>query len=130
MVHHPYVYADLLKRKILHYGANCWLVNTGWVGGPYGVGKRISIKYTRAMLNAALSGKLLNVEYTVDPIFGFCVPKTCPDVPADVLNPASSWHNPQLYMQRYRALASRFIDNFRKFEDGTPPEVINAGPKL
>lgn len=130
MVHHPYVYADLLKRKILRYGVNCWLVNTGWVGGPYGVGKRISIRYTRAMLNAALSGKLLNVEYTTDPLFGFQVPKSCPDVPADVLNPASSWHNQDVYMQRYRGLASRFIDNFKKFEEGTPPEVIAAGPRL
>jgi phosphoenolpyruvate carboxykinase (ATP) len=130
MVHHPYVYADLLKKKILRYNANCWLVNTGWVGGPYGVGKRISIKYTRAMLNAALAGKLNTVEYTIDPLFGFQVPKTCPDVPADVLNPASSWHDKKQYLQRYRGLASRFIDNFKKFEEGTPPEVIAAGPKL
>ncbi|MBI5032237.1 MAG: phosphoenolpyruvate carboxykinase (ATP) [Chloroflexi bacterium] len=130
MVHHPSVYADLLKRKILRYGANCWLVNTGWVGGPYGIGKRISIKYTRALLNAALSGKLLDVEYKTDPLFCFQVPKTCPDVPDDVLDPASSWANKNAYMQRYRALAGRFIDNFKKFEEGTPPEIIAAGPKL
>lgn len=130
MVHHPSVYADLLRRKIMRYGVNCWLVNTGWVGGPYGVGKRISIRYTRAMLNAALSGKLLNVEYTTDPIFGFRVPKTCPDVPAEVLDPSSSWHDKKVYLQRYRALASRFIDNFKKFEEGTPPEIVAAGPKL
>ena len=130
MVHHPSVYADLLKRKIMRYGANCWLVNTGWVGGPFGVGKRISIKYTRALLNAALSGKLLNVEYTTDPLFGFLVPKTCPEVPDDVLNPASSWTNKNAYMQRYRGLASRFIDNFKKFEDGCPPEIMAAGPKI
>ena len=91
MVHHPAFYADLLKRKILRYGVNCWLLNTGWVGGPYGVGKRISIRYTRAMLNAALSGDLLNVEYFTDPIFGFQVPKQCPDVPDNVLDPAISW---------------------------------------
>ncbi len=130
MVHHPSVYADLLRKKIERYGANCWLVNTGWVGGAYGVGKRISIRHTRAMLNAALSGKLLNVEFTTDPLFGFQVPKTCPDVPSDVLNPASAWHNKEVYMQKYRALASRFIDNFKKFEDGTPPEIVKAGPKL
>jgi len=130
MVHHPYVYANLLKQKILRYGAQCWLVNTGWVGGPYGVGKRISIRHTRALLDAALAGKLDAVEYVTDPVFGFRVPKTCPDVPGDVLNPASSWHDPKQYMQRYRGLASRFIDNFRKFETGTPPEVIAAGPKL
>lgn len=130
MVHHPSVYADLLKRKILRYGATCWLVNTGWVGGPYGIGKRISIKYTRALLNAALSGQLNTVEYTTDPIFGFQVPKSCPAVPAEVLDPASSWHDKKAYLQRYRALASRFIDNFKKFERGTPPEVRAAGPRL
>ena len=130
MVHHPSVYADLLRRKIMRYGVNCWLVNTGWVGGPYGIGKRISIRYTRAMLNAALSGKLNNVEYTTDPIFGFQVPKTCPDVPAEVLDPSSSWHDKKVYLQRYRALASRFVDNFKKFEEGTPPDIAAAGPKL
>ncbi|MEW5718458.1 MAG: phosphoenolpyruvate carboxykinase (ATP) [Chloroflexota bacterium] len=130
MVHHPYVYADLLKKKILRYGANCWLVNTGWVGGPYGIGKRISIKHTRALLNAALSGKLLNVEYAPDPVFGFQVPMTCPDVPDEVLVPSSSWRDKKTYMQKYRSLASRFIDNFKKFEQGTPPEVLGAGPKL
>ncbi len=91
MVHHPYRYAELLKRKIERYGVNCWLVNTGWIGGPYGVGKRISIKYTRALLDAALSGTLLDVEYDTDPVFGFRVPKTCAGVPAEVLNPAESW---------------------------------------
>jgi phosphoenolpyruvate carboxykinase (ATP) len=130
MVHHPYVYANLLKQKILRYGANCWLVNTGWIGGAYGVGKRISIGYTRALLNAALSGKLLNVEYYADPIFGFQVPKTCDGVPSEILNPANSWHDKNVYIQKYRQLASRFIDNFKKFEQGTPPEVIKAGPKL
>ncbi|TAK54008.1 MAG: phosphoenolpyruvate carboxykinase (ATP) [Bacteroidetes bacterium] len=129
MVHHPYFYADLLKRKILKYGVNCWLVNTGWVGGAYGIGKRISIKYTRALLNAALSGKLLNVEYTTDPIFGFQVPKTCEDVPPGVLNPAEAWSNKETYMQKYRELATRFIENFKKYEAGCPPEVVKAGPK-
>ena len=97
MVHHPGFYAELLKRKIERYGVNCWLVNTGWVGGPYGVGKRISIRYTRALLNAALSGKLEDVEYTTDPVFGFQVPKTCPGVPTHVLDPAGSWPNRELY---------------------------------
>ncbi len=130
MVHHPSVYADLLRRKIERYGATCWLVNTGWVGGPYGIGKRISIKHTRTMLNAALSGKLLTVEYATDPLFGFQVPKSCPDVPSDVLDPSISWGDKTAYMQRYRGLASRFIDNFKKFEDGTPPEIVQAGPRL
>jgi len=130
MVHHPYVYADLLKRKMLKYGAHCWLVNTGWVGGPYGIGKRISIKYTRALLNAALNGKLLNVKYCTDPVFGFQVPQECEDVPSIVLNPATAWPDQNVYMQKYRQLAGRFIENFKKFEEGCPPEVIKAGPKL
>ena len=130
MVHHPVHYADLLKLKVLRYGVNCWLLNTGWVGGPYGIGKRISIQYTRAMLNAALEGKLESVEYSTDPIFGFQVPKSCPDVPDKVMDPASSWPSNEAYMKRYRDLASRFIDNFKKYEDESPPEVVLAGPKL
>ncbi len=130
MVHHPAVYADLLKRKILKYGAHCWLVNTGWVGGPYGVGKRISIKYTRQLLNAALSGELLKVKFKKDPIFGFEVPETCGDIPASVLDPSSSWNSKDAHMTKYKQLASRFIENFKKFESGCPVEVIKAGPKV
>jgi phosphoenolpyruvate carboxykinase (ATP) len=130
MVHHPSFYADLLKKKITRYKVNCWLINTGWVGGPFRVGKRISIAYTRAMLNAALSGQLLDVDYSKDPVFGYEVPKTCPGVPDHVLNPASSWPSKDLYMQRYREMASRFIDNFRKFEKDCTPEVRVSGPKL
>ena len=130
MVHHPNFYADLLKKKIERYGVNCWLINTGWVGGPYGIGKRISIKYTRAMLSAALSGALGDVTYTKDPIFGFQVPNHCPSVPDDVLNPSLAWPNLNEYNNKYRDLAARFIDNFRKFEDQTEPEIKAAGPKL
>ena len=130
MVHHPAYYADLLKGKILRYGANCWLLNTGWVGGPYGVGKRISISYTRTMLNAALDGKMDNVDYTVDPIFGFRVPKTCPGIPENVLDPASAWPSPEAYLKRYRSLASRFIDNFKKYADQATDEVRASGPKI
>lgn len=130
MVHHPYFYADLLKRKIERYNVRCWLVNTGWVGGPYGVGKRISIKYTRALLSAALTGKLDQVEYIDDPVFCFRVPAVCPEVPDEVLNPASSWPSKKEYDKRYHDLAARFIENFRKFEDHTPREVVEAGPKI
>ncbi len=130
MVHPPKFYATLLKDKVLRYGAECWLVNTGWVGGQYGVGKRISIRHTRAMLNAALDGKLHDVEFTTDPVFGFQVPKTCPGVPEHVLDPAASWPNRDLYMQRYRQLAARFIDNFKKFGSAEARELEKAGPKL
>ena len=129
MVHHPAYYAELLKRKVERYKVKCWLVNTGWVGGPYGVGKRISIKYTRALLSAALAGKLDNVEYKNDPIFGFEVPTSCPGVPDEVLNPSSSWPNIREYDKKYRQLAARFAENFKKFEDSVSPEIIEAGPK-
>jgi phosphoenolpyruvate carboxykinase (ATP) len=128
MVHHPAMYAGLLKSKIERHNTTCWLVNTGWVGGPYGLGKRISIRHTRNLLNAALSGKLDKVEYFEDPVFGFSVPKTCPDVPPEVLQPWSSWPSRAEYDKRYKDLAMRFIGNFKKFEDGTTPEVIAAGP--
>ena len=130
MVHHPAYYASLLRRKTERYGVNCWLINTGWVGGAFGVGKRISIAYTRAMLNAVLEGKLESVEYITDPIFHFKVPKSCPEVPSQVLDPASSWPSREAYMKRYRSLASRFIDNFKKFEDQAPDDVKRAGPVI
>ncbi len=130
MVHTPAFYADLLRRKIERYGVKCWLVNTGWVGGPYGVGKRISIRHTRNLLNAVLEGILDNVEYYTDPVFGFEVPKTCPEVPEDVMYPARAWQNQDEYWKRYKQLASRFIDNMKKFEAETPKEVIAAGPKI
>jgi phosphoenolpyruvate carboxykinase (ATP) len=130
MVLPPSFYADLLKRKILRYGVDCWLVNTGWVGGPYGVGKRISIRYTRDLLNSALDGELKDAEFYTDRIFGFQVPKHCPGIPDDVLYPSSSWSSEEAYMKRYRSLAARFIDNFKKFADSCPIEVVNSGPKI
>jgi phosphoenolpyruvate carboxykinase (ATP) len=130
MVHHPSVYAELLKRKILKYGVSCWLLNTGWIGGPFGVGKRISIQYTRTLLNAALDGSLLNVKYRKDPVFGFEVPAACQGVPEGILNPADSWPSKEKHTEKYKNLASRFIENFKKFEEGCPPEVIKAGPKI
>jgi phosphoenolpyruvate carboxykinase (ATP) len=130
MVHHPAKYAGLLKGKIERHGVKCWLVNTGWVGGPYGIGKRISIRYTRALLSAALTGKLDAVLYTVDPIFGFEVPRTCPDVPDDVLDPSGSWPDRNDYKRKYRQLAERFVDNFKKFENPAAREILAAGPHI
>ena len=129
MVHHPAFYADILKRKIERHGSTCWLVNTGWVGGPYGIGKRISIRHTRALLNAALDGQLDGVPYYQDPVFGFEVPKECPGVPESVLFPSGSWHDKAQYDNKYRQLAARFVENFKKFEADTPKEVAAAGPK-
>ncbi len=129
MVHHPFYYANLLRAKMEKHGANCWLVNTGWVGGKFGVGKRISIRYTRNMLNAVLNGHLDNVEYRSDKLFGFHVPVTCPNVPEEVLIPENSWGNKQDYWDKYDGLAARYIENFKLFEDGVPDEVKIAGPK-
>lgn len=130
MVHHPAKYAKLLKGKIQRYGVKCWLVNTGWVGGPYGIGKRISIRHTRALLSAALTGRLDQVKYAKDPIFAFDVPLSCPDVPAEVLNPSSSWADKMDYDKKYAQLAERFIENFRKFESDSSKEIVEAGPHL
>ena len=129
MVHHPFTYANLLSRKMEKHDANCWLVNTGWTGGRFGVGKRISIRHTRALLNAALDGKLDKVKYRKDQLFGFEVPTKCPDVPAEVLDPAASWGDKDEYWKKYDALAARYIENFKLFADGCPPEVVAAGPK-
>lgn len=129
MVHHPYVYAEMLKSKIIKHGARVWLVNTGWTGGPFGVGKRISIQHTRTLLNDALNGKLDNVEYYEDPVFGFEVPKACPGVPSDLLNPANTWGNREEYYRKYDALAARFIENFKLMMDGCPPHIVQFGPR-
>ncbi len=129
MVHHPSYYANLLKQKMERYGATCWLVNTGWVGGKFGVGKRISIRHTRNMLDAALEGKLDGVKYRKDKLFGFEVPLTCPDVPSDVLEPSNAWGNKEEYWMKYDALGARYIENFKLFAGECSDEVVKAGPK-
>lgn len=129
MVRHPYEYAAMLKQRMLKHNVNVWLVNTGWVGGRFGVGKRISIRHTRNLLNAALDGVLDNVEYRKDKLFGFEVPLTCPNVPEDVLEPSNSWGNKDEYWKKYDALAARFNENFKLFQKDCSQEVIEAGPK-
>jgi len=129
MVHHPHDYAELLRSKILRHGVDCWLVNTGWTGGPFGVGRRISIQHTRTLLNDALEGKLRKVKFRKDPVFGFEVPVECEGVPKDILDPASTWGDRDEYMRKYDALAARFIENFKLFASGCSREVIEAGPK-
>ena len=129
MVHHPFYYADLLRKKAEKANAKIWLVNTGWVGGKFGIGKRISIRHTRNMLNAALEGKLDKVEYRKDELFGFEVPLSCPNVPEDVFDPSTAWGNKKEYWMKYDALASRYIENFKVFASGVPEEIIESGPK-
>ncbi len=127
---HPSVYAELLKKKIQKHKVNCWLVNTGWIGGPYGVGNRISIKYTRALLNAALDGKLAKAKFVTDPVFGFQIPTACAGVPANILNPQKTWKNKKAYMEKYEALAKAFIENFKKYEAGCSKAILAAAPKV
>ena len=130
MSHHPYKYAKMLKRRMVQNGANCWLVNTGWTGGSYGVGKRIKLRYTRAMLNAALEGKLNEVEFRKDDVFGFEVPTTCEEVPDDVLDPASTWSDKNAYENKRTQLARLFIENFKRFLDVVPEDLTKFGPSI
>jgi phosphoenolpyruvate carboxykinase (ATP) len=129
MVHHPNVYADLLGKKIDKHGAKIWLVNTGWTGGPYGIGKRMHLPYTRAMVNAALEGKLDHVETMLDPIFGLHIPKTVPGVPSEILNPRDTWSDKSAYERDAKELAAKFVENFKKYSEGTPEAIKSAGPK-
>lgn len=126
----PTAYAALLGEKIRRHNANCWLINTGWTGGPYGVGKRISIAYTRAIVRAVLSGALDSIPVKKDPIFGFDVPQRCPDVPDAVLRPAETWPNREDYDRQARKLAQDFAKNFSAYAAESAPEVVAAGPVL
>ena len=128
MALHPSVYAKLLGEKIVKHKVNCWLVNTGWTGGPYGVGNRMKIKYTRAMLTAALEGKLTDVEYVKDPFFNLMVPQTCPDVPNEVLNPKNTWTDKNAYDEQAKKLANMFVENFKEYSEGTSDAIKNSGP--
>jgi len=119
----PTVYADLLGRKIDEHNANVWLVNTGWSGGPYGVGHRMELGYTRAMIRAALNGTLENAETVTDPVFGLKVPKSCPDVPDKVLQPRNTWEDKSAYDAQAQKLANMFVENFEKFESEVTDEV-------
>ena len=126
---HPGVYADLLSKKMEEHNATAWLINTGWSGGPYGVGNRMKIKYTRAMLNAAMDGELDNVEYAIDDRFGFSIPKTCPNVPSEVLQPIQTWDNPEEYNQTADNLAKMFNENFKRYEKGVSTQLMLHPPK-
>ncbi len=128
MALHPSVYGNLLKEKIARHQVACWLVNTGWTGGPYGVGSRLKISHTRAMVNAALEGRLAEVGYETDPVFGLSIPKRCPEVPAEVLNPRNTWRDQTAYDEKARELAQAFRRNFTEYADAVTREVQAAGP--
>ena len=125
---HPRRYAELLGERIKKHNVRVWLINTGWSGGPYGVGERIDIPHTRAMVNAALNGELDEVPTWRDPIFGFEVPETCPGVPAEILRPRDTWQDGNAYDQQAAKLANMFEENFKKFEQEVPPSIIQARP--
>ncbi len=125
---HPTVYSRMLGERIARHGSACWLVNTGWTGGPAGLGSRMKLGYTRAMVQAALSGALEGVPTRADPIFGLQVPERVPGVPAELLDPRSTWHDGAAYDEQARRLAGMFRENFRRFEESAAPGVAAAGP--
>jgi len=125
---HPGYYAEMFGEKIREHNVNVWLVNTGWIGGGFGVGARIKLRYTRAMITAALNGKLNNVEYEKDRIFGMMVPKSCPGVPDALLNPRSTWTNKDAYDKQANDLAKMFVKNFEKYADCVNEEIFFASP--
>jgi phosphoenolpyruvate carboxykinase (ATP) len=127
---HPGKYAQMLGEKMQKNKVNVWMINTGWTGGPYGIGNRMKLKYTRAMITAALEGTLNNIEFDFHPVFGMAVPKECPGVPADILDPRNTWADKNAYDDKARFLAGLFIKNFEKYKDGVSKEVLDAAPKL
>lgn len=127
---HPGVYAELLGQKIAEHDAAVWLINTGWTGGPYGVGERFKIAYSRAVIKAAIDGDLDDVEYRIDPNFGFEVPTECPGVPTEILDPRSTWSDPEAYDVKAQELAKLFVENFEEFASEVTEEIVAAGPTI
>ena len=125
---HPTEYANMLRKKMQEAGVNVWLVNTGWTGGPYGVGNRMKLKYTRAMITAALDGKLDTVSFEKHPIFGLNMPTSCENVPSEVLNPRNTWKDQKEYDKKALELAASFKKNFEKFEDYANEEIMKGAP--
>jgi phosphoenolpyruvate carboxykinase (ATP) len=130
MVRHPSIYADMLGERLRTHGASCWLINTGLTGGPYGTGRRMDLAHTRAMVEAALSGRLDDVATAEDPVFGLAIPEAVPGVPSDVLQPRTTWDDPDAYDQQARRLAGMFADNFARYADAVDDVVRAAGPQV
>lgn len=127
---HPGKYASMLGEKMRKHTVNVWLINTGWTGGPYGVGNRMKLAYTRAMITAALEGELDHISYEKDAVFGLAVPASCPNVPSEILNPRNTWSDKAAYDEKAYQLASQFIKNFEKYAAGVTEEVMDAAPKI
>jgi phosphoenolpyruvate carboxykinase (ATP) len=127
---HPTVYANMLSKKMQEARVNVWLINTGWSGGAYGVGNRMSLKYTRSLISAALQGELDHVRFETHDVFGLAMPLSCPGVPAEILNPRNTWQDKDSYDQTANHLANAFITNFEKFADYANEEILSAAPKM
>jgi phosphoenolpyruvate carboxykinase (ATP) len=127
---HPAKYAEMLGKKMDENKVNVWLLNTGWSGGEYGVGERIKLRYTRAMITAALKGELDNVSYKEHEVFGLNMPLSCPDVPDSMLDPKSTWNDKAAYDAKAQGLAEKFIANFKKFEELSSDEIKASGPRV
>ncbi len=126
---HPTKYAELLGQKMKENKVNVWLINTGWTGGSYGVGSRMKLPYTRAMITAALNGELDKVSFTKHPVFGMLIPDTCPNVPSEILNPRNTWEDKEAYDAKANHLANEFVKNFEKFADFANAEILAGAPK-
>ena len=127
---HPTKYAEMLGDKMKEFGVNVWLINTGWSGGEYGTGNRISLKHTRAMITAALNNELDKVEYLNHEVFGLFMPNSCPGVPSEILSPKNTWKDKNAYDKKANILAKAFNDNFIQFSDHANKEILNAAPKI
>ncbi len=125
---HPGKYAQMLGEKMKEHDVNVWMINTGWTGGPYGTGSRMKLKYTRAIITAALDGKLDKVSYHTDPIFSMSIPDSCPDVPAELLDPRNTWNDKNAYDEKATYLAGLFVKNFTKYADGVTADILAAAP--
>ena len=125
---HPTKYAEMLGNKIQDQNVNVWLINTGWSGGSYGTGSRISLKYTRAMITAILNDDLRDVKYETHPIFGLNMPKMCPNVPSKLLNPINTWEDKEKYSRKVKELALAFNKNFEQFKENANYEILSAAP--
>ncbi|MEO1653683.1 MAG: phosphoenolpyruvate carboxykinase (ATP), partial [Bacteroidota bacterium] len=126
---HPTEYAELLGKKMMENQVNVWLVNTGWTCGSFGVGHRMKLRYTRAMIRAALAGQLNEVDYHKHPVFGMMMPKSCPEVPDHVLDPKDTWEDKDAYDKKANLLASKFIQNFEQYADFANEEIMGGAPQ-
>ncbi|MEO1644279.1 MAG: phosphoenolpyruvate carboxykinase (ATP), partial [Chloroflexota bacterium] len=125
---HPVTYAELLAEKIQQYDVNVWLVNTGWTAGPHGVGYRINLPHTRAIINAILDGDLEDASYTTEPFFGLSIPDAVPGVPEEILTPRNTWDDPEAYDQKASELVAMFRENFKNYESSAPDNILVGAP--